>query len=864
MDADISFGVWVSQRRQSLDLTREQLARCVGCSVSGLRKIETDERRPSRQIAELLAQCLQISPEERPVFIKVARGIERVERLKTPMPLPAAVRARPTSPYHALNLPTPPTPLIGREAELATLARLLHDVQCRLLTLIGPGGIGKTRLALEVAATQSSLFPHGVCFTPLASLTCPQFIVPAIADALGFTFSGPVDLQAQLMNYLREKCLLLVLDNLEHLLEGACVLAEIMQHAPGVKFLATSRERLNLQGEWVFEIQGLPVPPADPPDCIGEYSAVALFAQSARRAQAGFELQAQDQPAIARICQLVEGMPLGIELAAAWVSVLTCQEIAQEIERSLDFLATSVRDAPKRQQSLRATFDHSWNLLSEDERAVLCRLAVFQGGFEREAAEQVAGATLPSLLALVSKSLVRRTENGRYDLHEVVRQYALAHLAEDPQHETARSRHCEYYLTLLRDRETALKSAVLREAMRELTDEIDNIRAAWAWAIECEEFRLIGHTIASFGRLFELGGWLKDGIEYMEPIVQALRARPEDKEHQKVLGQVLAYQALLFFRWGQFDRALTLFDDSLTFLRPFNVPALLTHSLIYSGIILHLNGEIIQAQTCLDEALACAESVKDEWFTAYARLNQGYIASLLGRYDEGYQQMHASLASMRAIGDPHALTLALNFISPTLVELGRYEEAETYLQESRALCTELGNRWGMGTAYRFLGLTALAQGQLPEAETLIHWSLEVFNEFVTGWDIALSLIYLGEVNTAAGNWIEAERIFRQGLQMAMEAQAIPLVLDALLGLADVQARAGQVERAVEFSRCVLYHPASTCEAKSRAKHLQTELAQRLAPEQITQMRQQATSLEILVKEILTAQKRTMIDLKNHQ
>lgn len=833
MGAEVSFGAWVTKQRKALDLTREQLARCVGCSVSALRKIEGDERRPSRQLAELLADCLQVAPDQRSTFLHVARGHLRVERLATQIPttMPNLVAAEELS-HRELPLPTPTTLFIGREAELATLVRLLRDPQCRLLTLTGPGGIGKTRLALEVASTQNKLFPDGACFVPLASLTSAQFIVPAIADAFEFTFSGTVEPHQQLLNYLREKRLLLVLDNFEHLLPDVGLLVELLKYAPGVKLLVTSRERLNLQGEWVFEIQGLPVPPMDQSECVDEYSAVALFVQSARRAQADFELGAEEQAAVVRICQIVEGMPLGIELAAAWVSVLGCCEIAGEIERSLDFLASSMRGVPKRQQSLRATFDHSWNLLSEEERSVLCRLAIFQGGFEREAAEQVAGATLLSLSALVSKSLVRRTKQRRYDLHEVVRQYALAHLTGGPQRDAVRDRHCHFYLALLRDRAKALKSAALREAMRELTDEINNVRAAWIWAIEREKFELIGQTLTGFGRLFELGGWLSDGIEYLEPIVQALRVRPEDKELQEVLGQALGYQALLFFRWGRFDRALTLFDDSLRLLRPYNDPALLTHSLIYSGIILHLNGEIIQAQVRLSEGLACAEAAEDEWFAAYARLNQGYIASLLGRYNEGYEQMRDSLASMRAIGDPHALTLGLNFISPTVIELGYYEEAEAYLQESLALCTELGNRWGLGTAYRFLGLAALAQGKLPEAETLIRKSLDVFNEFVTGWDIVLSFVYLGEIKAAAGDFLEARRIFLEALSVALKVQAIPLALDALIGLAYLAARAGQVEQAMELAICVSCHPASTQEAKDRAEQLGVALEAQLSPQQV--------------------------------
>jgi transcriptional regulator with XRE-family HTH domain len=352
MEAQVSFGGWVVQQRKALDLTREQLARRVGCSVSGLRKIESDERRPSRQVAELLADCLQVPCDQRPTFVKAARGVERVERLGTPLTVSAAVRTKPAPPCPASNLPTPSMPLIGREDELAMLARLLRDSQCRLITLAGPGGVGKTRLAIEVASTQRELFSGGVCFVPLASHTSSEFIAPAVADALGFVFSGPLDPQVQLLNHLRQKSLLLVLDDIEHLLEGAGLLAEMLEQAPGVKLLVTSRERLNLRGEWLFDIQGLPVPPLDQVDRAAEYSAVALFVHSAKRAQVGFELRAEDRPWVARICQSVEGMPLAMSwrrprcslagklsrrLSATWISCplprVTCRNGIARCER---------------------------------------------------------------------------------------------------------------------------------------------------------------------------------------------------------------------------------------------------------------------------------------------------------------------------------------------------------------------------------------------------------------------------------------------------------------------------------------------------------------------------------------------------
>ena len=269
---------------------------------------------------------------------------------------------------------------------------------------------------------------------------------------------------------------------------------------------------------------------------------------------------------------------------------------------------------------------------SQNERMTLCGLVAFQGGFERQAGEQIADATLPSLLALVSKSLVRRNENGRFDMHKVIRQYALSCLGNDPQKEVVQDRHSVFYLELIRDREIALKGATQREAMRELTNEIDNIRAAWTWSIKYGNFGLVGQAIRSLGRFYKVGSWLGEGIEHVETVIEVLRGKPEDQTGQKVFGAALAQQGLLYIRKGHYNQAHTLFAESLSILRPIGDPTLLTDPLIFDGIIMHLNDEVDQALSLIDECLRCSQVSGDRWSEAYALYNQGYIASLLGRY----------------------------------------------------------------------------------------------------------------------------------------------------------------------------------------------------------------------------------------
>jgi predicted ATPase/transcriptional regulator with XRE-family HTH domain len=862
LDPPGSFNEWFKLRRKSLDLTQEELAQRAGCSVFALRKIETGERRPSKQLASLLAQALEIPPDDRQTFTRVARGELNIERLRqpflTPTPFSSATGLPPEPAFSPppCQLPVQAVPLVGRQPEMAALERLFGDPQCRLLTLTGLGGMGKTRLAVEFASSQLSMFPGGIYYVSLASLGSPELIIPAIAEVFGFGFSGPSEPMEQLLNYLAgrtHKELLLVLDNLEHLLgpstvtmakpDAAMLVMELLQRLPNLKILATSRERLNLQGEWMFELHGLPAPPLDFNGRLDDFGAVTLFTFSARRVRPDFEISPAEQSAVIRICSLLEGIPLAVELAAAWVSLLSLDEIAAEIASSLDFLSTSMRDVPARHRSIRATFDHSWRLLSEAECRTLQRLAVFHGGFTRQAAAQIAGASLPVLSSLHAKSLIRHPESGRYDLHEVIRQYAISHFENDPERDEILDRYAAYYFTLLKDREPALKSDAQHAAIRELSVEMDNVRAAWSWAVQRQSFGWIAKALDSFGWLCDIAGWLGEGIELMEPVVQALRARAAEDE-QKILGHTLAQQGLLYFRKGRFDQAQAAWGESLVILRPFGDAKLLTLPLIYNSILCHLMGDMDTARALLEEGLACARAAGDRWAEAYAIFNQGYIASLTGHYADGYERMLDGLACWRQLGDPSSIALGLNYIASTAIQLGYLLQAQSYLEESLALCGQVGDRWGMGTAYRNLGLTALAQGQPVEAQILIRKSLDIFGEYIVGWDIARSQTYLGDAMLMADDLACARNIYPKALRVALEACSTPVALDALIGLARLHQRDGEVKQAYELACFVLQHPAGVLITRENAAQLVLQVGRDLDPQTIQAIEEQASHLTI--------------------
>jgi DNA-binding SARP family transcriptional activator/predicted ATPase len=380
--------------------------------------------------------------------------------------------------------PVETTPFVGRAAELSRLTTYLAAPGSRLATVVGISGVGKTRLMLQAATQAMKTFGQAVHYVPLVGTLTPEAVSHLILRALDLPLTGQRNAAAQLTSHLRERSLLLVLDQLDPFPGIPAFLHELTQQAPGVRLLVASSSRMNLAGEWVMPLYGLEVPESDSPDEIRRSDAVQLFEQTAQRACGVCSFDEDQLPSIARICRLVEGMPLAIELAAAWARLLPYRDIAQEIETSYRFLASSGPDAPDRHTSLTAAFDYCWALMSAEERIMAARLSVFRGGFVREAAEQVAGASLPTLAALLDKCLIRRTGGGRYQSHRLLSQYGRQKLAQAPQEEfQTYERYCEYYTRLLQRQMELLKNGGGDSALSEIAAEQENLKAAWSWAV---------------------------------------------------------------------------------------------------------------------------------------------------------------------------------------------------------------------------------------------------------------------------------------------------------------------------------------------------------------------------------------------
>ena len=680
------------------------------------------------------------------------------------------IREAMVAPPH--NLPPQPTPFVGRDEELAQIARLLDQPTCRLLTLTGLGGIGKTRLALEAARGKIGAFLHGVYFVPLASIRSADVLAPTMAESIKLSLYGSGNPKEHLLDYLYEKEMLLVLDSFEQILDGVGLVTEILARAPGMKILATSRERLNLQEEWVLAIGGLEVPTGKRQEAIEAYSAVQLFLQRAQRVHARVPLAEAERPCVARICQLVEGMPLAIELASAWVPVIPCQEIAVEIERNRDFLATSLRDVPERHRSMRAAFNYSWSLLPQTERQVFSKLSVFRGGFERAAAGQVADASLPVLSGLVDKSLLTRNAAGRYQMHDLLRQYAREKLEQADEAERVRNRHLDLCLRLAEEADPNLHGPDQLLWLDQLEAEHDNLRSALEWALACARegslwppeaaLRLAG----SLGLFWDLRGHLGEGRQWLDRTLE-LETPPFPNVQWKAARTKALYWAGHLAKWqGDYRRAADLAEANLALCRELGDRWSLAYALYLWGSVAAKQGDLERGQAFLDESLILFREVQAKWGLAHTLGTLGNIAKSQGRYDQATALWEESYALYREIGDRRGLARMLNRLWHWPYRQGDYARATTLLEEALALFRELAHRSGIAITLRHLGLVAQAQGDLARARALYEESQDLFQELGDNDDLVYVYWYLGRLALYEGDAAVAAALLENGLQLA--------------------------------------------------------------------------------------------------
>lgn len=749
------------------------------------------------------------------------------------------------------NLPAQSSPFVGREPELAQIRERLLDPGCRLLTVVGLGGVGKTRLALQAAVEQVGQFRHGVWFVPLAGIKTADFLVSAVLRALDTSPIGQTDPTTQLLDYVRQKEMLLVFDNFEHVLEGADLLTTVLQTASEVKLLVTSRERLNLQAEWIVALEGLLYPASDtPPTLLPQYEAIQLFMHKAQQVEPNFALTPDIQPPLQRICQLVGGMPLGLELAAASVRYYGCNEIAASLAHNLDFLAATARDIPARHRSLRAVFDHSWQMLSLAEQAAFQALALFQGSFSRSAAEVVADCGVATLNSLVDKSLVWRQENGRYELHQVLRHYALEKLENTAEKEAVYSRWVHTYTHFLQQRVPQVASNQQKQALYEIGVELENIQAVWQWVCQPPQKPLLLQVVQGLESIFvfwEVRSYYAEGEKKLAMAIDALE-NPVNLEEQTALANLLVRHAWMCFRLARYQQAYDQVQLSLALL-PSPTPTLeKAYRPLILGVATFGLGQFAEARRLFWQAYEVYGEGGNTWGMAGTLNNLGNMALMMGEVEEARRLLEQARELARREALSQFMAHSSHNLGVLFLSQGQFAVAGSCFEESSIICAELGDRSLMAINLNFIGKSAVSLHHYAEAEHSFQQALAILQELGDRWNMAQTLNFLGHAAWQRGEYAEAQNYLQQGLKLAWEIQAMALVLNSLVNISAVLYRTNQQEKAIRLLTYCQQNPANDQETRNQAEQLLTLVLSELPDDKALILQSQEIQLESILAE----------------
>lgn len=708
-------------------------------------------------------------------------GTHLLKDLSDPQPLMGLVHATDPEKFPPLrslssrpnNLPPQSTPFFGREKELEQIAKHLKDPSCRMITLVGQGGMGKTRLSLQAAAERLDDFSDGVYFVALAPINNPDDLVSAIANAVGFFFSGNSEMSQQLLRYLKDRSMLIVLDSFEHLLVGASFVQEMINVAPKLKILASSRFRMNLQEEWIMELEGMSYPKDGDREPLDHFSAVRFFVTCAQRSQKNFSLTEADGKEVARICRLVDGIPLGIELGAAWVRTLSCQEIREEIEKNLDFLASKHQGVSVRHRSLRAVFEYSWSILSEEEKNALQALSVFRGGFLRDAAEKVTGCSLFLLSALLDKSLLHKSHSKRFEMHELIRQFSEEKLKASPEkYQTVREKHSEYYCEFLAVREEKLAGPQADEIIKEISEESSNIASAWQWAVEKKNVKAISGAIESLYQYFEFKCLSKEGDEFYGLVATAFSdpAILGTSDGKLTFARAAMRQGWFCSQQGKLEKAEMLIKKALDITRELKKDN-------ETGTCLHFLCSVYSAQRKYDQHEMCAKEsygifkrLEHELCIAWSLYHMAQKPQYNLNYEMAKKYFSESLALFRKLGNDTGLAWNLVNLGQIARTERNFQAAKGFYNESLGIFKKRDNKISAGMILLDL---AHVHEDLEEHETAYQFAQQAYECFLSSANRskqAWAQLLCADIAFYAGKWEESLRAGLSALHLFFEEE----------------------------------------------------------------------------------------------
>lgn len=861
--------VYEGQRATAMDHYQQYLARAAAEGLSSSVALDTLYHQLRRD--ELSAQADTLQAETGAISIDTPNNTLIDTPTDTAFDTPQN-----TIPH---NLPTPLTPLIGREMELAMLQSRLSDPNCRLLTMTGLGGVGKTHLAIEamhrlVASPQGQLlFRDGIYLVRLDRIEPEQMLTSVIAGAINFTFQGALDPKTQLFHYLRGRRMLLLLDNFEHLLQHTDFLDELLQHAPHLKALVTSRERLEFIGEWLLAVTGLPHPTLDADQqhsemaaqksagdsaalAWHEYPATQLFIHTAKALKPHLDVATQ-AAAIIEICETVEGLPLGIQLAAATVHVHQCQEIAQALRDDFDFVHSKLRNLPDRHRGLRAVFEHSWRLLSSEEQHTFAALSVFLDGFSEESAQLIADINGEMLHKLRDKSLVEQLDNQvetdpaqplrRYRLHPVLHQYAAEQLVKTRVDKQAlHKRHCHYFCQFAAVREAALSSIYAGAAADMIALELENIRAGWRYALIHNLDEYLSAMLPALIRFYRLRGYLQDALALLTSAIHELAPAPTKEvqaQRHSLLASLWVHSTEIQTELGQYEASFTAAQQAIHHAQAGRDVVGEALGYLHWGIALNYHGDYRRAKHQLGTAYKLTQEHTLPHIEALTQRHIGVNSFYQGDYTGGrlqheaairyYQQTENLFQELRTyhslamlyfytgdylqarrhyvrcrdlyekIGDRPTLALTLNNLGAISTQLGDYANARRAFEEALEIRRRLGDRQMEGLILANLGLLMHLMNKQRQAMHYCVEALEVTLEIGERDTEAYARTCLAHAYLELGQVPDALANYELAVGMRRAAGQHTQMLEPLAGLARAHLRLQEPKQALQYVEEVL-------------------------------------------------------------
>ena len=807
---------WIQQRRQNYH-TRY-------CQILEMRLNDAHQRADWDAIRQWAAQLISQDPYRETAYHSLWRAyvqrnelnsaLASVNALQTRLSEELALDLSPASqtlaerlrlaqqaPRH--NLPHASSRLVGRQAELAQVSQWLRHSDCRLITLLGVGGVGKSRLAQAIGQNEVGHFINGVCYVPLASVPDSLFVLSALAQALGLSLRNVAQPQREIYHYLAQRELLLILDNVEHLSDLSALLDALLAQAPALKVLVTSRQRLNLHQEWVLALEGL----AHAEDA--ESASFQLFAQSA--AQYGYRLP--DVAQTLALCRQLEGLPLALELAAGMLHSTDNAQVLSAIEHNLDVLQAPWHNIPERQRSLRAVFMSSWEWLSREEQEALSRLAIFAAHFSASAALAVAQADEAVLQRLHMKSLLRRHEAERYSLHSVIRHYAQAFQSDAS---ATRSAFSAYYLGYLAEVEDLFSQRNIPQAVQAFEQELEHLRYVWHMALAQRELDTLGRMMATLHRFYEGIGWFTEGVSLFQASLKRLNPRLEDEQERLIAGRLWAHQAGLLLRVGDVGQALQQAEQAVNALaQAEDSPQFMAFALNAQGIAQLYSGKTEAAQTSLEHCAAL-----------YRRLGLPDLLKPLINLGSLYTRTGERQRALEVLQEAHPLALALgdqvgayhitNGLGVVLSLQGEHAQAIRYYQEALHLSEVTGFLQGKSITLNNLGDAYTQAGEAQMATAYAEQAVQLAQHIKDKRSLSYALNTLA-LNQLALDHLQAPHTLQQALQTALESGAEPILLMVLYSVGIWHERQQRPQAAHKLWACVAQHPASEMDYRQRAQ-----------------------------------------------